>query len=76
MKIIIHDFIPKVKPYINPSIKGSENKKKNQPFTYFLTFSRLEGLSPISRQKIVRFMPILFFLSFAVNKLISTLPNY
>ena len=25
-KIIIHDFIPKVKPYNNPSIKGPENK--------------------------------------------------
>lgn len=25
-KIIIQDFTPKVKPYINPSIKGSENK--------------------------------------------------
>ena len=24
--IIIHDFIPKVKPYNNPSIKGPENK--------------------------------------------------
>ena len=26
IKIIIQDFIPKVKPYNNPSIKGSENK--------------------------------------------------
>ena len=25
IKIIIHDFIPKVKPYINPSIEGSDN---------------------------------------------------
>lgn len=25
-KIIIHDLIPKVKPYNNPSIKGPENK--------------------------------------------------
>jgi len=25
IKIIIHDFIPKVKAYNNPSIKGSEN---------------------------------------------------
>ena len=24
-KIIIHDFTPNVKPYNNPSIKGSEN---------------------------------------------------
>jgi hypothetical protein len=24
--IIIHDFIPKVKPYNNPSTKGSENR--------------------------------------------------
>ena len=26
IKIIIDDFIPKVKPYNNPCIKGSENK--------------------------------------------------
>ena len=31
IKIIIHDFNPKLKPYINPSITGSENKTSLLP---------------------------------------------